>query len=591
METLPENVNPPDANAGNVKNVANDTTVPRKVIRRKSSQADSHVVLVASTVRPKVPKVESKKLRKKLLEAELENKNLAKSIDEKNQELSLLKHSVDSLNDVLNSVPIDDLRSNSSNASSKILEISKRNRMMRAELEQFKHRIAKKDMLIEKLEKDLKCNEEKLATNVQGQKKTNPGEDSQAKITSMQQKLFDARNKNTELQNQLKLALKCLQHEVGDNVNINILANNLNQATWRGRAQQILALQQKVQELRARVDCYENGMVDRTEYAPIALGSDLDLSSKGSSKSTPRGGTKTLQSPGRASNAVSSLGGGDAGVATFDRFSPGVRKSEILHRAKVAELEKEILTLQGQLEEQRNRTLALKVRNKTLNDEMIKFKQRAIELEEQTDCSGANANTLNEKLKMQRIQYENRLDELRSDIIRITEERDTSKRQMEELSAMHLELETELMKKDTSIQTIQEQNKKLETDLRAVTGGFLFSCREFRKVSNEFPSLCFLNQFCVLAGGVRGHSGCPGGGKESDYVIEQNAVRTLGSGAREERVIHRSNSQAEDSHRSPGGEGAWPGEGAGCAERPQEAHSTHQRVCQRSGAHTLNWIH
>lgn len=487
METIPENVDS-DANAGSVKNVANAITVPRKVTRRKSSQPDAHVVIGSATVRPRAPKTESKKLRKRLLEAELENKNLAKSIDEKNQELSLLKHSVDSLNDVLNSVPIDDLRSNSSNASSKILEMSKKNRMMRAELEQFKNRIAKKDMLIEKLEKDLKCNEEKLATNVQGQKKVIPGEDSQAKINSMQQKLFDARNKNTELQNQLKLALKCLQHEVGDNVNINILANNLNQATWRGRAQQILALQQKVQELRARVDCYENGMVDRTEYAPIALGSDLDMSNKGSNKSTPRGGVRTVQSPGRASTTVSSLGGGDAGVATFDRFSPGVRKSEILHRAKVAELEKEILTLQGQLEEQRNRTLALKVRNKTLNDEMIKFKQRAIELEEQTDCSGANANTLNEKLKTQRTQYENRLDELRNDVIRITEERDTCRRQMDELSAMHLELETELMKKDTTIQTIQEQNKRLETDLRAITGGFLFSCREFRKVSNELTS-------------------------------------------------------------------------------------------------------
>lgn len=496
MDILLDNGNPDNFNAGKELNVVNDTMEPHKVLRRKINQPDIHVVVGTSTVRSKVPKAATKKLRKKLLETENENKNLSKSISEKNKEITLLKNSVDSLNEVLNSVPIDELRNNSSIAGSKILELSKKNRLMRAELEQFRNRISKKDMLIEKLEKDLKSNEEKLATNMDSQKKITSGEDTQAKINIMQQKLFDARNRNTELQNQLKLAQKCLYHEVGENVNINILANNLNQATWRGRAQQILALQQKLQELRARVDCYENGMADRADCVPITLGSELDLSGKSGSKNTPRS-AKGMQSPGRMNGGAASLcGGSEASVGSFDRFSPGVRKSEILHKAKVAELEKEILSLQGQLEDQRNRTLAFKVRNKTLNDEMIKYKARATELEEQNDCSGANTSTLNEKLKMQRVQYENRLDELRNDVIRITEERDISRRQMAELSAMNLELANEIKQKETTVQNIQDQNKKLETDLRAVTGGFLFSCREFRKVCNEFVSaVCFLTLF------------------------------------------------------------------------------------------------
>lgn len=491
MDILPDNGSPDDSKSGKELNVVN------KLLRRKVIQPDIHVVVGTSAVRAKVPKAASKKLRKKLLETENENKNLSKAINEKNKEITLLKNSVDSLNEVLNSVPIDELRNNSSVASTKILELSKKNRLMRAELEQFKNRISKKDMLIEKLEKDLKSNEEKQATTVEGQKKITGGEDMQAKINIMQQKLFDARNKNTELQNQLKLAQKCLQHEVGENVNINLLANNLNQATWRGRAQQILALQQKLQELRARVECYENGMSDRSDCAPIALGSELDLSGKGCSRNTPRS-SKALQSPGRTNSVAANLcGGGDASVASFDRFSPGVRKSEILHKAKVAELQKEILTLQGQLDEQRNRTLALKVRNKTLNDEMIKYKTRANELEDQNDCSGENASTLNEKLKLQRAQYENRLDELRNDVIRITEERDISRRQMDELSAMNLELAAEIKKKETIIQNIQDQSKKLETDLRAVTGGFLFSCREFRKVCNELATAVYILLLCI----------------------------------------------------------------------------------------------
>ncbi|KAH8302258.1 hypothetical protein KR044_004516, partial [Drosophila immigrans] len=444
---------------------------PRKLVRRKRDQnkQELHVVVGTTAGRPKIPKAETKKLRKKLLEFEQQNQNLAQAISDKNQEISALKRSVDSLNEVLNSVPIDELRCNSSIAGSKILELSKKNRQMRAEVEQLKNRMNKKDMAIDKLEKELKANEEKLLINSELLKKGNATEELTAKINSMQQKLFETRNKNTELQNQLKLAQKCLQHEVGESVNINLLANNLNNATWRGRAQQIIALQQKLQELKARLESMESG-ADRVDYMPIPLGSEADLASSSGTRVTPRRGS-----------ATASLGGGDAGVASFDRFTPGVRKSEILHRAKVEALEKQICGLQAQLEEQRNRTLALKVRNKTLNDDMLKYKTRTAELEELTDGNGANASTLNDKLKNQRIQYETRLDEMRNEVIRIAEERDIARRQMDELSGMNLELETELKQKSYSIASLEEMIKKLETDLRAVTGGFLFSCREFRK--------------------------------------------------------------------------------------------------------------
>ncbi|KAL7734038.1 hypothetical protein ACLKA6_011723 [Drosophila palustris] len=461
-----------------VKGVKEPRKMPRR--RREQDKQESHVVVGTTAGRPKLPKADTKKLRKKLLEFEQENQSLAKAITDKNQEISALKRSVDSLNEVLNSVPIDELRCNSSIAGSKILELSKKNRQMRAELEQLKNRVNKKDMQIEKLEKELKTNEEKLAVNGELLKKGNATDELHAKVNSMQQKIFETRNKNTELQNQLKLAQKCLQHEVGENVNINLLANNLNQATWRGRAQQIIALQQKVQELKARLESFENG-VERADYMPITLGSDTDLASNSGTKMTPRSiKHQTMNSPGRG-GSTASLGGGDAGVASFDRFTPGVRKSEILHRAKVEGLEKQIAALQAQLEEQSKRTLALKVRNKTLNDEMTKYKARATELEEQSDGSGMSASALSEKLKAQRNQYESRLEDMRSDVIRIAEERDIAKRQMEELSGMNLELETELKQKEHDITGLQEMIKKLETDLRAVTGGFLFSCREFRK--------------------------------------------------------------------------------------------------------------
>ncbi|KAH8368851.1 hypothetical protein KR200_010303 [Drosophila serrata] len=455
-----------------VEHKAASTKLLRSARRRHNhdvngTAANTTVAAHMMAGKPKPPKPESKKLRKKLTECEQEKNSLAQAIQDKNQEISDLKKSVDSLNDVLNSVPIDELRCNSSIASTKILELSKKNRMMRAELEQTKSRLSKKESQIEKLERDVRTHKEMLQANQDLMKKGTSADELQAKVNSMQQKLFETRNKNTELQNQLKLAQKCLQHEIGgDALNINILANNLNQANWRGRAQQIITLTQKVQELKARLDSYEDRSLDRgvMDYAPVPMGSDLD---------------KVHSSP-RSCHA--SLGGGDgACTAPFDRFTPGVRKSEILHRAKVEALEKEIVNLQTQLEEQRSKTLALKVRNKTLNEDLIKYKIRSSELEEQTDYNGININTMNDKLSKQRQQYESRMDDTRAELIRITEERDTARRQMEELSSMNLELQGIIKQKEVEVVSLQDMAKKLEMDLRAVTGGFLFSCREFRK--------------------------------------------------------------------------------------------------------------
>lgn len=436
----------------------------------------AHVVVATTAGKPKQPKPESKKLRKRLVEFEQENQSLAQTIQDKNQEINALKKSVDSLNDVLNSVPIDELRCNSSIASTKILELSKKNRQMRAELEQTKNRLSKKELQLEKMERDVRCYEEKLQANQELLKKGTSADELQAKITSMQQKLFETRNKNTELQNQLKLAQKCLQHEIGEtNININILANNLNQANWRGRAQQIIALNQKVQELKDRLMGFEERAADRAEYAPVPIGTDLDLV-PGSARSGSHHGLAATLGAGD---------GGGGGAASFDRFTPGVRKSEILHRAKVEALEKEIVNLQAQMEEQRSKMLALKVRNKTLNDEMVKYKLKFNELEEQTDYNGVNMNTMNDRLTRQRQQYEARLDDMRAEMIRVAEERDISRRQMEELSGMHLELESVVKQKDVALESLQEMVKKLEMDLRALSGGFLFSCREFRKASSE----------------------------------------------------------------------------------------------------------
>lgn len=108
-------------------------------------------------------KSDTKKLRKKLVEIEEKNETLSKVLSDKNSEINELKKSVNSLNEVLNSVPIEELRCNSSIASTKLLELSKKNRQLKAELEMTKNRLTKKDIQIQKLERELKLTGDKIS--------------------------------------------------------------------------------------------------------------------------------------------------------------------------------------------------------------------------------------------------------------------------------------------------------------------------------------------------------------------------------------------------------------------------------------------
>lgn len=138
-------------------------TPPRRRNREEKSLENLKKVMSNSCLQKgEKKKLETKKLRKKLVEIEEQNETLAIAVSEKNQEIAELRKSVNSLNDVLNSVPIEELRCNSSIASTKLLELSKKNRQLRAELETTKNRLNKKDLQIQKLERDLKMSAEKF---------------------------------------------------------------------------------------------------------------------------------------------------------------------------------------------------------------------------------------------------------------------------------------------------------------------------------------------------------------------------------------------------------------------------------------------
>ncbi|XP_005190045.2 putative leucine-rich repeat-containing protein DDB_G0290503 [Musca domestica] len=421
--------------------------------KKSKDENDLERLRKSSSAQGEKKKSESKKLKKKLIQIEEQNESLSKMIYEKNTEIVELRKSVNSLNDVLNSVPLDELRCNSSIACTKLLDLTKKNRQLRAELETTKNRLNRKEVQIQKLEKDLKLAEEKSQQDRDFVKKgSSPIDELQSKLVSMQQKLFETRNKNVELNNQLKLAQKCLQQEIGENFNLNTLASHATNSNWRGRAQQILHLQQKVQELKARLEQQE-----------------------------PQNFDGFLSSSDVPESCVTYVGGcgGANSIHSMDR--PNVRKTELQHRVKVENLEKEIASLKGQLEDSQSKILALKVRNKTLNDEISKHKMKANNLEEQSDFNSINLATMNDKLNQQKLQYEKKIADVTDSLKELTKERDDLKLRAEHLQSKIEELENIIGNKDDNIIELQEVNRKLEADMKALCGGFLFSCRELRK--------------------------------------------------------------------------------------------------------------
>lgn len=146
-----------------------DRSVCTETFNLKTQDSNNLDKIKNSSLKPEKKKSESKKLKKKLNEIEEQNESLSKLINDKNSEILELKKSVNSLNEVINSVPINELRYNSSIASAKLLELSKKNRQLRAELETTKNRLSRKEQLVLKLEKELeylKENREQIKNKV-----------------------------------------------------------------------------------------------------------------------------------------------------------------------------------------------------------------------------------------------------------------------------------------------------------------------------------------------------------------------------------------------------------------------------------------
>ncbi|XP_026352607.2 coiled-coil domain-containing protein 13 [Ursus arctos] len=150
--------------------------------------------------------------------------------------------------------------------ATKIVELSKKNRVLTAESEGAKTRVKQLSNRVQALERELQAALARLpakaATDVgakasrtqmgdRGLPETPEVKVLQDRLAATNLKMSDLRNQIQSVKQELRMAQKVLTSEVGEDVNVQQLLSS--PGSWRGRAQQILVLQSKVRELEKQL--------------------------------------------------------------------------------------------------------------------------------------------------------------------------------------------------------------------------------------------------------------------------------------------------------------------------------------------------
>uniref|UniRef100_G1R1N2 Coiled-coil domain containing 13 n=1 Tax=Nomascus leucogenys TaxID=61853 RepID=G1R1N2_NOMLE len=150
--------------------------------------------------------------------------------------------------------------------ATKIVELSKKNRLLMAESEGAKTRVKQLTNRIQELERELQTALTRLSAKGATDAGAKPpraqmGDKAlletpevkalQDRLAATNLKMSDLRNQIQSVKQELRMAQKVLASEVGEDVNVQQLLSS--PGSWRGRAQQILVLQSKVRELEKQL--------------------------------------------------------------------------------------------------------------------------------------------------------------------------------------------------------------------------------------------------------------------------------------------------------------------------------------------------
>ncbi|KAM5233843.1 coiled-coil domain-containing protein 13 isoform 1-T1 [Hipposideros larvatus] len=213
---------------------------------------------------------EIEQLRDQLRETVDENGRLYKLLKERDFEIKHLKKQIEE-----NRLAFTGTAGVAGDAiATKIVELSKKNRVLMAESEGAKSRAKQQNQHIQELERELQTVLARLPAKGATDAGAKPpraqmGDRAlpespevkvlQDRLAATNLKMSDLRNQIQSVKQELRVAQKVLASEVGEDVNVQQLLSS--PGTWRGRAQQILVLQSKVRELEKQLGQTQNRSV------------------------------------------------------------------------------------------------------------------------------------------------------------------------------------------------------------------------------------------------------------------------------------------------------------------------------------------
>lgn len=185
-------------------------------------------------------------LKEQIRNLTLENGNLRRSLEESQEDLTITKQKLSK------AVPMIPARS-SEMAANKISELSKKLREQNAELESLRTRVKELEASLKQTEDNLNQVQAPLPTPSQSEliEKDKQIKALTEKLQASNSKMCDFRNQCQALKQEMKLAQKVIESEVGERIVLQDLVKE--NGNWRGRAQQIIALQNKIQHLQEQL--------------------------------------------------------------------------------------------------------------------------------------------------------------------------------------------------------------------------------------------------------------------------------------------------------------------------------------------------
>lgn len=311
-------------------------------------------------------------------------------------------------------------------SSAKVVELSKKNRHITSELHVVKSKCRSLEESQTSLEKLLEAKDDQLKKVESVNESQAPSESQRMteKLERSNKKIFEILNQNTSLKNDLKLAHKALQQEIGDNVNIAQLMSGT--SNWRGRAQMIAMLNSKIAELKDKLDTESMDSFEGSSRLPL-------------------------------------------------------KRLESMRRLEVETLAKELDECKGQLEELKQKVSAYKTRNKNLSDDSNNYKLKTLDLLEKSGRDEEFINCLNEQISIMKFECTHKIDEAQQEVERAENEKLDAESETQMIRCQMQNLEEVINEKNSEISNLKHSIEKLETNLRDVAGDFLFSCRSMSK--------------------------------------------------------------------------------------------------------------